>query len=96
MYAPHLRKDFWPSTYDLACIRSTYSADRQWNWVLNLEPSGPEAETLPQGHRGLSLSSGIGGLRNIYAPHLRTSKESLRNDRPHLSDFNHLKITTLT
>ncbi|GBM93082.1 hypothetical protein AVEN_2353-1 [Araneus ventricosus] len=25
----------------------------QWNWVLNLEPSDPKAETLPLGHHSL-------------------------------------------
>ncbi|GBN15459.1 hypothetical protein AVEN_133020-1 [Araneus ventricosus] len=33
------------TTYDLTCSRTAYTADLQWNRVLNLEPSGPEAET---------------------------------------------------
>ncbi|GBM75666.1 hypothetical protein AVEN_45554-1 [Araneus ventricosus] len=41
------------TTYDLACNRPPYTADLQWNRVSNLEPSGPKAETLPLGHRGL-------------------------------------------
>ncbi|GBM30211.1 hypothetical protein AVEN_165812-1 [Araneus ventricosus] len=41
-----------PSMYDLTCIEATCTVDLQWNWVSSLEPSGPEAETLPRGHRG--------------------------------------------
>ncbi|GBM09324.1 hypothetical protein AVEN_135054-1 [Araneus ventricosus] len=39
------------TTYDSTCNRphSGYLKD----WVRNLEPSGPEAETLPLGHSGL-------------------------------------------
>ncbi|GBO11853.1 hypothetical protein AVEN_165989-1 [Araneus ventricosus] len=32
-------------TFDLTCNRSTYTVDLQWNLVLNLESSGPEAKT---------------------------------------------------
>ncbi|GBO01060.1 hypothetical protein AVEN_98152-1, partial [Araneus ventricosus] len=34
--------------------QAPYTADLQWNRVSDLEPSGPKAETLPLGHRGLS------------------------------------------
>ncbi|GBN00848.1 hypothetical protein AVEN_89216-1 [Araneus ventricosus] len=40
-------------TFDLMFNKPTYTADLQWNRVSNLEPSGPKAETLPLGHRGL-------------------------------------------
>ncbi|GBN47686.1 hypothetical protein AVEN_132807-1 [Araneus ventricosus] len=40
-----------PFTYDLACNRSTHTADLQWNRVSSLKPSGPEVENLPLGHR---------------------------------------------
>ncbi|GBN09669.1 hypothetical protein AVEN_33508-1 [Araneus ventricosus] len=33
--------------------RTPYTADFQWNRFSNLEPSGPEAETLLLGHCGL-------------------------------------------
>ncbi|GBO30691.1 hypothetical protein AVEN_238763-1 [Araneus ventricosus] len=35
--------------------KAPYAADHQWNRVSNVEPSGPKAETLPLGHRGLSM-----------------------------------------
>ncbi|GBL76425.1 hypothetical protein AVEN_53196-1 [Araneus ventricosus] len=34
-------------------VTKQYTADLQWNLVLNLDPSGSEAETLPLGHREL-------------------------------------------
>ncbi|GBO02991.1 hypothetical protein AVEN_24396-1 [Araneus ventricosus] len=37
--------------------QAPYTADLQWNRVSNLEPSGPKAETLPLGHRGLYVCS---------------------------------------
>ncbi|GBM18449.1 hypothetical protein AVEN_66811-1 [Araneus ventricosus] len=37
---------------DLTCARPAYAAVLWWNLVSNLELSGPEVETLPQGHRG--------------------------------------------
>ncbi|GBM69661.1 hypothetical protein AVEN_124443-1 [Araneus ventricosus] len=49
--APHQRQDVRPATNDLACNRP--NTHRQWNRVLNLETFGPEADTLPLGHRGL-------------------------------------------
>ncbi|GBN96015.1 hypothetical protein AVEN_110249-1 [Araneus ventricosus] len=45
------------TTYYLACKQAPYTADLQWNRVSNLEPSGPKAETLPLGHRGLFLDN---------------------------------------
>ncbi|GBN42187.1 hypothetical protein AVEN_174954-1, partial [Araneus ventricosus] len=41
------------TTYDFSVQQAPYTADLQWNRVSNLEPSGPKAETLPLGHRGL-------------------------------------------
>ncbi|GBM29351.1 hypothetical protein AVEN_175989-1 [Araneus ventricosus] len=38
---------------DLACTRPAYTAVFRWKRVSNLEPSGPEVETLSPGHRGL-------------------------------------------
>ncbi|GBM56615.1 hypothetical protein AVEN_155957-1 [Araneus ventricosus] len=44
-------------TQDLMCNRPTrrykpvYTVDLQWNRVWNFLPSGPEAKTLPLGHR---------------------------------------------
>ncbi|GBM34840.1 hypothetical protein AVEN_208042-1 [Araneus ventricosus] len=55
--APHQREDVCPSTQDLACNRPP-TTDLQWNRVSNLEPSGPEVETLPLGHRGLQKHVG--------------------------------------
>ncbi|GBN59286.1 hypothetical protein AVEN_201964-1 [Araneus ventricosus] len=43
------------TTYDLTCNRPHTRRIFQWNRVSNLEPSGPKAETLPLGHRGLNL-----------------------------------------
>ncbi|GBN29803.1 hypothetical protein AVEN_33460-1, partial [Araneus ventricosus] len=40
------------ATTDLTCTRPAYTAVLQWNRVSNLEPSTPEVETLPPGHRG--------------------------------------------
>ncbi|GBM24450.1 hypothetical protein AVEN_41098-1 [Araneus ventricosus] len=40
------------TTYDYEHATGPYTVD-QWNRVSNLEPSDPEAETLPLGHRGL-------------------------------------------
>ncbi|GBM65191.1 hypothetical protein AVEN_130588-1 [Araneus ventricosus] len=40
-------------TYDLM-----YTTDLQYNLVLNMEPSGYEAETLPPAHRGLKGTGG--------------------------------------
>ncbi|GBM46855.1 hypothetical protein AVEN_216569-1 [Araneus ventricosus] len=37
-------------TYDLTCNRPIYREDIQWNRVTNMEPSSPEAESLPLGH----------------------------------------------
>ncbi|GBN51452.1 hypothetical protein AVEN_106231-1 [Araneus ventricosus] len=38
----------------MGCVaRAPYTAVLHWNRVSNLEPSGPKAETLPLGHRGL-------------------------------------------
>ncbi|GBO05053.1 hypothetical protein AVEN_72518-1, partial [Araneus ventricosus] len=53
--APHQQDEVWSTTYDLACSGSTYRTDLQWNRVLSLKPSGPEADTLPLGYRGPSL-----------------------------------------
>ncbi|GBM02578.1 hypothetical protein AVEN_178507-1 [Araneus ventricosus] len=51
--APHQFEDIWPTTCDLACRRSTHTANFEyWYRVLSLEPSGPEAEALLLGHRG--------------------------------------------
>ncbi|GBO24069.1 hypothetical protein AVEN_117670-1 [Araneus ventricosus] len=33
--------------------QASYTADLQWSQVSNMKPSGPKAETLPLGHRGL-------------------------------------------
>ncbi|GBN55613.1 hypothetical protein AVEN_61330-1 [Araneus ventricosus] len=49
--APHQWKDIWSPTYDLI---PTYTTHLQWNWVPNLEPSGPKVQTLPLGHSGLN------------------------------------------
>ncbi|GBN01922.1 hypothetical protein AVEN_113794-1 [Araneus ventricosus] len=35
-------------------FQAPYTADLRWSRVSNLERSGPKAETLPLGHRGLS------------------------------------------
>ncbi|GBL93876.1 hypothetical protein AVEN_153636-1 [Araneus ventricosus] len=53
---PHQWEGLWPPTYDLACNRPTYTAYLQCNRFSNLKRSGPEAETLPLGHRGPSRS----------------------------------------
>ncbi|GBN30000.1 hypothetical protein AVEN_266527-1 [Araneus ventricosus] len=52
--------EYWNSYDSASGIRvrgyinqAPYTADLQWNRVSNLEPSGPKAETLPLGHRGL-------------------------------------------
>ncbi|GBM73513.1 hypothetical protein AVEN_103944-1 [Araneus ventricosus] len=37
---------------DLRFSRPTYTVDHRWNQVLNLVPSGPEAESLAAGHHG--------------------------------------------
>ncbi|GBM47673.1 hypothetical protein AVEN_260157-1, partial [Araneus ventricosus] len=50
IFAPHQREDAQPTTSDLTCTRLTYTADRQWNRVSNLEPCCDEAETLTPGH----------------------------------------------
>ncbi|GBM83735.1 hypothetical protein AVEN_256561-1 [Araneus ventricosus] len=39
------------STYDLTCISPAYMVGLQWNRVLRMEPSDPEADTLPLDHR---------------------------------------------
>ncbi|GBM49034.1 hypothetical protein AVEN_153549-1 [Araneus ventricosus] len=44
---PHQWEGVWPSKYDLAFNRPKYTVDHQLNQVSNLEPSSPEAETLP-------------------------------------------------
>ncbi|GBM58522.1 hypothetical protein AVEN_268600-1 [Araneus ventricosus] len=46
---PNQREDVRPTTTDLTYNRPTHSADKQWNRVSNLKPSGPELETLPLG-----------------------------------------------
>ncbi|GBN42462.1 hypothetical protein AVEN_186256-1, partial [Araneus ventricosus] len=38
-------------THYLSCNKPIYTADLQWNLVLNVEHSGPKAETLPLSHR---------------------------------------------
>ncbi|GBO22361.1 hypothetical protein AVEN_152536-1 [Araneus ventricosus] len=38
--------------YDLTCSRPPCTSDLQWDMVLNLEPSTPEAKNLPPFHRG--------------------------------------------
>ncbi|GBO12944.1 hypothetical protein AVEN_210739-1 [Araneus ventricosus] len=43
-------EDVWHPMYDLTCNRPTCTADLQGNRVSRLEPSDPEAETLPIGH----------------------------------------------
>ncbi|GBN37953.1 hypothetical protein AVEN_164209-1, partial [Araneus ventricosus] len=48
-HAPCQREDLWSPTCYFACNRPTYTTD--------LEPSGPEAQTLPLGHRGLPQRS---------------------------------------
>ncbi|GBL76517.1 hypothetical protein AVEN_48812-1 [Araneus ventricosus] len=50
------------TTRDLAC---PYSADLQWKRVSNLELSGPKAETLPLGHRGLNMPVSLNYLLAI-------------------------------
>ncbi|GBO13873.1 hypothetical protein AVEN_10420-1 [Araneus ventricosus] len=45
-------------THDLTCTSSIYTVDLQRNWVSNLEPSGPVAETLPLTHCDPELSGG--------------------------------------
>ncbi|GBL81074.1 hypothetical protein AVEN_83148-1 [Araneus ventricosus] len=45
-------RTFGTPAYDVMCIKPTNMTDLQWNQVSNLEPSGPEAETLSLSHRG--------------------------------------------
>ncbi|GBL96086.1 hypothetical protein AVEN_104324-1 [Araneus ventricosus] len=48
----HQLEGEWAMNSDLAFTRTSCTADLQWNWVSNLEASGPEAETLPLDHGG--------------------------------------------
>ncbi|GBL96354.1 hypothetical protein AVEN_238711-1 [Araneus ventricosus] len=52
--ASYQREDVWPlrMTY---VQQVPYTAGLQWNWVSNLEPSGPESETLPPEHRRMLM-----------------------------------------
>ncbi|GBM07888.1 hypothetical protein AVEN_39383-1 [Araneus ventricosus] len=50
--APHQGKAVCPPKWDLACHTPTYAAYLQRNPVSSLESIGPEAGTLPLGHRG--------------------------------------------
>ncbi|GBN93151.1 hypothetical protein AVEN_198578-1 [Araneus ventricosus] len=45
--------------------QTQYMTDLHWNRVSYLEPSGPEAETLPLGHVGLRAESEL-DLDNLY------------------------------
>ncbi|GBM67370.1 hypothetical protein AVEN_221439-1, partial [Araneus ventricosus] len=51
-FAPHQREDVPPPTYDLTCNRLNTGRNR----VSYLEPSDPESQTLPLGHRSLDGS----------------------------------------
>ncbi|GBL98144.1 hypothetical protein AVEN_268239-1 [Araneus ventricosus] len=56
---------------DLTCTRPVV---HRWNQVSSLQPSGPEIETLPPGHRGLTgtytgdCAYGIYKMTNIFFP----------------------------
>ncbi|GBM08283.1 hypothetical protein AVEN_101418-1 [Araneus ventricosus] len=52
--ARHQREDVWPPQLSFSVQQAPYTTDLQWNRVWYLRPSGPEVETLPQGHRSLS------------------------------------------
>ncbi|GBN82663.1 hypothetical protein AVEN_23799-1 [Araneus ventricosus] len=52
---PHRREGGWPQHMIYPAL-APYKADLQWNRDSNLQPSGPEAETLPLGHRCLAQS----------------------------------------
>ncbi|GBM49474.1 hypothetical protein AVEN_142612-1 [Araneus ventricosus] len=52
---------------DLTCNRPTYKENLQWNRVLNLKPTGREAETLPLGHRGPKCVNEIVQNSNIQS-----------------------------
>ncbi|GBM48383.1 hypothetical protein AVEN_103568-1 [Araneus ventricosus] len=56
---PHQREGVCTPTYDFTCNRPIYTADLWCNRVSNLEPSGPEAETLLLSYRGPSSSSDL-------------------------------------
>ncbi|GBN70486.1 hypothetical protein AVEN_93936-1 [Araneus ventricosus] len=48
-----------------------YTVDLQWNRASNLEPSGPNAKTLPLGHRGfLNKAQGqslrVAGIKKLH------------------------------
>ncbi|GBL80085.1 hypothetical protein AVEN_183416-1 [Araneus ventricosus] len=78
---PHQREDVWPLSTTTTGVRplskfsvqrAPYTTDLQWNWASNLEPSGPKAEALPLGHRGLSICEGkIQDGRAISQPFCR-------------------------
>ncbi|GBM24090.1 hypothetical protein AVEN_38288-1 [Araneus ventricosus] len=56
--APRALQTSSPHQQDLPTYvqHAQYTKNFQWNLVSNLEPSVPEADTLPQGRRGLVLS----------------------------------------
>ncbi|GBO02250.1 hypothetical protein AVEN_89404-1 [Araneus ventricosus] len=89
--APHQREDVWSPTYDLTCNKPKHMADLQWNRVSNMEPSGPEAETLPLGHRGPNVTSNACGdgtletlpLVELCWGHAWTEKTISHNTSPH-------------
>ncbi|GBN52980.1 hypothetical protein AVEN_151500-1 [Araneus ventricosus] len=57
--APH-QQEVWTTNYDLTCNRPKYTVNFQSKRVLNIEHSGPEAETLPLSNHGpKSLSKEI-------------------------------------
>ncbi|GBM03557.1 hypothetical protein AVEN_95440-1 [Araneus ventricosus] len=66
--APHLRKDFGPTTSNLMCTRTTRTTDLLWNRVSNLQPSGPEVKTLPIGHGSRSRFGAASQLRYSSYP----------------------------
>ncbi|GBM11589.1 hypothetical protein AVEN_180140-1 [Araneus ventricosus] len=57
--APHQREDVGQYG-DFYVQQVAYTADLQWNSVLNLESCGQGAETLPLGHSGLCLTHDFG------------------------------------
>ncbi|GBL79016.1 hypothetical protein AVEN_48972-1 [Araneus ventricosus] len=65
----HQREDDWFPTYDLTCNRPRYAADVQWNRVSNLEPFGPDAETLPLGLRMIECISFAKQMSNFAPQH---------------------------
>ncbi|GBM24716.1 hypothetical protein AVEN_254935-1 [Araneus ventricosus] len=68
----HQREDDWFPTYDLTCNRPRCAADLQWNRISNLEPSSPDAETLPLGLRMIECISFAKQMSN-FEPELSDS-----------------------